>query len=360
MQKNNLCLRHRILTLILILLIPVSCCRENRDKKVLLVPAIASPWWDIGPEPDLSSLGLQPDSLPGIQPNQPNDHCLFQSADGKWQLWACVRRTAVGRVLAHWEADSLKQSPWRFTGEIIRADKQAGESLVEWHGEEFLQSPFVVKNGGQWYMFYGGYDTGLDPAGKPVDPATDYDAAEKQICLMTSPDGRHWQRHRDEKDYSRVFTGPGAARDINVVRFDSLWYAYYAGHHHRDRTLGAIYVRTSRDLIHWSGWQIAQYDKQSEGEKWLPESPAVVKRGGYYYLFRTHGPQSGTYVFRSTDPLNFGQGDLSSHFVTRLPGVIAPEIITDGLGREYMTTITDGIKYGIMLARLEWKKQDEK
>jgi hypothetical protein len=319
----------------------------------VLQPVISGPWWMIGPEPDLSPFGLQPESIQG-QPNQPNDHHVFQTDDGQWHLWACVRRTQAGRILCHWEGDSLIQSPWHLTGEIIRADKSAGESQVEWQNEEFLQSPYIVREKGLYYLFYGGYDTGLNAAGQPLDAAADYNHAEKQICLMTSPDGRTWTRHRDKNGFSRVFSGPGAARDPCFVKFDSLWYCYYCGHHNGDRTCGAIYVRTSRDLIHWSDWQIAQYDKTSEGKKWLPESPAVVKREGVYYLFRTHGEKGGTYVFCSQDPKNFGQGDVSSYFVTRLD-VIAPEIIVDARGHEYITKIHDAeAGYGIQLAPLKW------
>lgn len=332
-------------------------CNEQVEQ-VKLGPVVDGDWWVIGPEPDLRLLGLQPE--PGdIQPNQPNDHCIFQGADGTWHLWACVRGTKVGRILCHWEATELTQSPWRFTGEIIRADKAAGESMVEWRGQEFIQSPFVVKNKGKYYMFYGGYDTGFNAHGDKLDAGLDYNKAEKQICLMTSPDGRSWTRHKDRNGFSRVFVGPGAVRDECVVRFDGTWYAYYCGHHSADRDTAGIYVRTSRDLIGFSDWRIAQYDPRcKEGRrKWQAESPAVVKRGGYYYMFRTHGPdRSGTWVFRSEDPLNFGLK--ASELVTVLD-VIAPEIIVDESGQEYISNIVENGVYGIRLARLKWEKEKE-
>jgi len=343
----NLILRRLVLLLVIIF----SACGTNKPVKML--PVIEGPWWVIAPEPDLTELGLQP-TRGNVQPNQPNDHYIFQTDDGKWHLWACVRLTAVGRILAHWEADSLTQSPWYWTGEIIRADKKAGESLIDWYNQEFIQSPFVVKNNETFFMVYGGYDTGLNPEGKPVNPARNYNSAEKQICLMTSTDGREWVRHQNEQGFSRIFMGPGAARDPCIIRSGERWLIYYCGHHNWDRTCGAIYVRTSIDLIHWSDWKIAHYDKNSEHKSWLPESPAVVFRKGYYYLFRTHGPEGGTYIFRSRDPFNFGQGDVSDHLVTRLE-VIAPEIIVDEKGNEYISKIHDPEKgYGIQLARLRW------
>ncbi len=37
---------------------------------------------------------------------------------------------------------------------IIRCDRDAGESRVDWKGQEFLQSPFVVKQD-DLYFFWG-------------------------------------------------------------------------------------------------------------------------------------------------------------------------------------------------------------
>jgi len=336
---------------------PFVSCAAEESANVKLRPIIDGTSWLIGPEPNLAPLDLQP--APGdTQPNQPNDHCIFQTNDGVWHLWACVRQTKIGRILCHWEAKSLTESPWKFTGEIIRADKSAGESLVEWRGQEFIQSPFVVKDKRMYYMFYGGYDTGLDPNGRKLDAGLDYNTAEKQICLMTSSDGRKWTRHRDKDGYSRVFVGPGAARDECIVRLGDTWYAYYAGHHNCDRDAAGIYVRTSSDLIHWSDWRIAQYDPNCliGGHKWQAESPVVVYRGGYYYLFRTHGPdRSGTWVFRSTNPLDFS---LNKVELVTILDVIAPEIVIDETGREYISNIRGETDYRISLAKLRWEKDE--
>lgn len=325
-----------------------------------LRPRIDGPWWVIAPKPSLDDrLPLLSTDYPSAgerERNQPNDHHLFQAADGSWQLWACVRRTPVGRLLVNWEADSLDASPWRLSGRVIRADRDAGESMVEWHGEEFLQSPYVVHENGRYFLFYGGYDTGRDSDGEPTD---DYDRVEKQICLMTSSDGHRWERHCDARGRSRVCAGPGAARDECIVRFGDIWYMYYTGHHDRNRNQGAIYVRTSEDLIHWSHWRIAEQNTADE-RPFIPESPVVVQRGGAYYLFRTHGPRHGTYVFRSDDPLDFGCGcatERSPHYVCHLP-IIAPEIVTDAGGAEYITRIDDAVHgYRIRMARLTWTEE---
>jgi beta-fructofuranosidase len=319
-----------------------------------LKPVISGEWLCIAPEPDLSGIGLQPEP-DTIQINQTNDHTIFTTGNNKWHLWACVRRTKVGRILAHWTADSLTQTPWQFTGEVIRCDKNAGESLIEWMGQEFIQSPFVVRFRDIYYMLYGGYSTGLDPDGMVTG---NYNSIENQISLMMSPDGYSWKRHSGNNNYSRVFSGPGAARDPCVTRFNGSWYIYYCGHHNRDRYTGAIYARTSSDLIHWSDWQIVQYEDTLPEKKILPESPFVVCKDGFYYLFRTHGLRRGTYVFRSTDPVNFGIGDVRNYFVTFLPDVIAPEIVQDREGNEYITNIWYNDRYSISIAPLRWEPEN--
>ena len=147
-------------------------CNSHAPKyhEIKLVPVIEGEFWQIGPEPDLTPLGLQPQQS-NVQPNQPNDHHIFKAKDNRWHLWACVRGTKVGRIFCHWQANVLTQSPWTFTDEIIRADNNFGESLVEWKGQEFIQSPFIVKNHEKYFMFFGGYDCGISPWGEPIDPA---------------------------------------------------------------------------------------------------------------------------------------------------------------------------------------------
>jgi hypothetical protein len=312
-------------------------------------PFLDGPSWLIAPRPDLSAFGL-PANLTDPRVHQPNDHCFFQDDSGIWHLWACVRNTAVGRVLCHWESDRLDRSPWRLTGDLIRADRAAGESRVEWQGQEFIQSPYVVRESGRWFLFYGGYATGLDPDGRPT---TDYSLMENQISLMTSADGCVWTRHRNAEGLSRVFAGPGAVRDPFFGKFRGRWHCYYAGHHGRDRTKAGIYVRTSTDLITWSDWSVAEFDP-APAQPFIAESPLVVERDGSFLLFRTHGAQgSGTWVVRSEDPMDFGHGE-PERLMTVLP-VLAPEIVTDENGGEFLSHIYEpDYGFGIRLQRLRW------
>ena len=183
---------------------------------IRLRPRIVGDWWLVGPSPDLDpilegplvkkqrySLKDQPEK------DAPVDHHAFRDGEGRWHMWGCVRNTSVGRVLYHWEADDVTQSPWRSTGEVIRVDHAAGESLKP--GDEIIQSPFFVEHDGLYYMFYGGGPREHGPddwKGQGV----------YQICLMTSPDGKAWTRRRDSAGESKVFVGPGGDRDPCVIR----------------------------------------------------------------------------------------------------------------------------------------------
>jgi len=329
------------------------------SQKQKLRPVLDSDFWPIGLQPELKELPLLNEER--IGPHEPNDHCIFQAADGTWQLWACVRKTPVGRCLVNWEAENLTDSPWKETGRVIRADRSAGESMVDWKGQEFLQSPFVVKEGDTYYMTYGGYSTGNDKEGSPTD---DYGRTQNQICLMTSPDGINWTRHRGENGWSRIVVGPGAARDQNLVKFGDTWHMYYTGHENGSRENEYIYVRTSTDLIHWSDHSIVHFIDREYLNSYTCESPTVVERGGYYYLFRSGGLKTeapfSVAVYRSEDPMDFGtSGDGSEKRVCYFPAH-ACEIIIDENGQEYASRLhnDDPSHCEINLARLRWEPDE--
>jgi hypothetical protein len=248
----------------------LGCSREpllsNSASRRKLRPVLQGDWWLIGASPDLNHVlpkearrqakppdtgkllaqaiehGIDEDYLEHLQAaagryaqnrNEPVDHHIFRGPDGTWHLWGCIRRTSVGRILYHWEADELTQSPWVATGEVIRCDTAAGECIDDFGGEEWIQSPFFVHENDTYYMFYGGHSTGKGAHGHRVSGSvmdfSMFDAA-CQICLMTSPDGWNWTRYRNEQGYSRVFTGPGEARDPCLIKINDVWHLYYAGY----------------------------------------------------------------------------------------------------------------------------------
>lgn len=296
-------------------------------------------------------LGANPNLPVGHPAQECVDHHVFQSADGAWHLWGCIRNTAVGRVLYHWEGESLSEGPWRPTGEYLRADRGAGESLKDIRDEEWLQSPYVVVSGGNYHMFYGGHGTGEDAAGRPVPQGDPRVAC--QMCLMTSPDGRQWSRHRDARGLSRLFVGPGEARDPCVMRVGNQWVMYHAGYHDDDPALAGFYARTSHDLVAWSEPRLVHLDRRHGPGPWDTECPHVVFRAGYFYLFRTEDYASAsTHVLRSRDPFDFGIGDARDKYVGAL-SVAAPEVIVDKDGSEYITSNHE-LRDGTTISRLRW------
>ncbi len=316
-----------------------------------LVPIIDGNWWLIGPPPaDLDErLPGKPIPVDAREHNACVDHHIFRSTDGIWHLWGCIRATKVGRVLYHWEADDIHRSPWRDTGEFLRANPAAGESVNDWNGQEWLQSPYIVQHAGTFYMFYGGHATGPDASD---GIAYDDPALPMQMCLMTSPDGRHWTAHRDRRGYSRIFVGPGEVRDPCVLRIGTKWHCYYAGFSDGNRDHPGFYCRTSDDLVHWSDFTCIHMDLKLAGGRWNTECPHVVHRDGYYYLFRTEEYYSRrTHVFRSEDPMDIGAGDARNHYVATFPAA-AVEIYEIG-GQEYVSSSHDP-RAGTQMARVRW------
>lgn len=314
-----------------------------------LEPVLKGESWRIGAPIDLGA--MDPDRRAEYV-----DHHVYRDAEGVWHLWACVRRTAVGRVLCHWRSDDLYASDWAATGEVIRASTEHGESISDWYGEEWLQSPFVVEHEGGFYMLYGGHGSGADAGGHPRDG--DDPAMDCQICLMLSPDGRRWRRYVGDRGYSRLFLGPGEARDPCVLRIADRFVIYYAGYRNSDRNLPAFFARTSYDLLNWSDPRIVHGDlspRFGDGPNGC-ESPHVVVVGGAYYLFRTQDYARGlTHVFRSEDPFDFGCEDASLHYVTTID-VAAPEVIITPDGGEMLISSSKDLCGGIRLQRLSWRE----
>jgi len=310
-----------IVTIVNLLLSSVIAA-ESSSERSFLKPRIASEWWQIAGNPDLGPLTSDR--------QQVVDFGIWQAKDGRWQLWSCIRHTKeVGhtRLFYRWEGQQLTQSHWEPKGIAMRAEATYGEQLGG------LQAPFVTVVDGVYHMFYGGWDA---------------------ICLATSHNGKEFVRKLNADGKSVLFGPPegyGNPRDPMLIRIGDQWYCYFTAH---TAETGAVFCRTSKDLVKWSDVIVVARGGQAGSGSYSAECPFVVEvRAGDFYLFRTqrYGPKAQTSVYRSNNPLDFGLDNDEAHFVCTLP-VAAPEIIFYQ-NTWYIAALMPNLS-GIQVARLEW------
>jgi hypothetical protein len=304
--------------------------RNGEEVRKNPVPVIDGNWWQVAQNPDLDDL-TSPEQ-------QPVDFGIWQALDGTWQIWSCIRKTKeLGhtRLFYRWEGKTIMHKNWVPMGIAMRADTTLGET------EGGLQAPFVIQYEGKFRMFYGDWN---------------------HICLAESNNGKQFKRLL--RDNRPVLFGDSVetnTRDPMVIRVKDRWYCYYTAHPDND---GAIYIRSSGDLLNWSDSKIVSHGgSPGSGKLWLAECPHTVQYNGKFYLFRTYSygeyengkqvrePQTNIYC--SEDPENFGI-DTDSLLVGKMP-VAAPEIIHYE-GHWYIAALMPDLQ-GIHLARLKWIEQ---
>lgn len=287
------------------------------------MPYVEGPWIPLAGNPDLGELAGER--------QQPVDFCLWQAADGTWQLWSCIRNTKSGgrtRLFHRWEGQRLTDPNWRPLGVAMQADPALGETVGG------LQAPHVVRVGDTWHMFYGDWE---------------------HICHATSRDGKTFERVRQPSGKTGLFTeGLGSnTRDIMMLKIGGLWHGYYTAYPHRQ---GAVYLRTTQDFATWSEPTCVAFAGAAGTGMFSSECPHVVERQGTYYLFRTqaYGQEGMTAVYHSADPRQFGTNQDRQYFLTALP-IAAPEIVTQD-GQDYVAVVNPGYD-GISLAKLAWERR---
>ena len=165
---------------------------------------------------------------------------------------------------------------------------------------------------------------------------------------MTSRDGANYERADLGGDRGNLLY-PDGGRDVMVCKFGDLYYAYSTvstrdGH-------GYVILKTSPDLKDWSKTRIVSRGGVAGDGPVSAESPFVVRLDGYYYLLRASSITFKTYVYRSTDPTDFGIND-DAKLIATFP-IKAPELILDD-GQWYISDLADF--QGIKLAKLRWEK----
>lgn len=308
--------------LLLPLLIGLSLAADS-PQDALRIPRIAGEWITIARDPDPGAL-TRPEQ-------QPVDFGIWRAADGAWQLWSCIRKTGEPghtRLFFGWESPELTRPGWTPRGIVMQADPALGESGGG------LQAPFVVRDRNLFRLFYGDW---------------------VRICSAESRDGRTFTRRLVTDGQPALFqeAADANARDPMILRSGDLWYAYYTAHPGRK---GAVYARTSSDLVHWSSANLVAAGGQAGDGPSSAECPHVVEWSpGHFYLFRTqkYGQEAVTRVYHSTDPLDFGTGSNGDalHLVTSLP-VAAPELIR--VEQDWFIAALRPDLKGIQIAPLRW------
>ncbi len=175
------------------------------------------------------------DSLNGedLIKQQVVDHGFIQDANGKWQLWACIRGTKVGRLLYGWEGESLTDGRlWDQKGVVARASKEWVEAARE--SAEQIQAPYFMKIGDTYYCFY-------NSAG---------------IRIMTSRDGTNYERTKFKNNSNLPYDKGG--RDVMVRKEGDTYFSYSTiSTISKDGwPRGFVSVRTSKDLKKWSDYTV--------------------------------------------------------------------------------------------------------
>jgi arabinan endo-1,5-alpha-L-arabinosidase len=256
-----------------------------------------------------------------------NDHSIIRGRDGLWHLFGITGPNddvmpEEERTFAHATSPTLTTPTWTKLPPALIADASIGERV--------LWAPHVIDHQGTYYMFY-------TAGGEP-------DAF--QMKLATSPDLMTWQRHPEP-----LFTDGAYARDPFVMRVGERWVMYYTATSEPAMGNHVIAYRTSTDLVHWEGREIAYLEPGAPGSVGGPtESPYIVARPEGFYLFI--GPRNFDYVqtevFFSRDPLHFEPTPL-----TNIPAH-APEIIVDLDGTQQMTRCGWG-QGGVDIGALRWE-----
>jgi hypothetical protein len=124
-----------IVSLIVVLFLILTCGYSDSRP---LVPQIDGEWWQVASNPDLGELSTER--------QQPVDFAVWQAADGRWQLWSCIRRTKCGgntRLFFGWEGKNLTDSNWKPMGVKWTAKPEYGETPGG------MQAPRVENKGGE-------------------------------------------------------------------------------------------------------------------------------------------------------------------------------------------------------------------
>ncbi len=245
------------------------------------------------------------------------DHSIiYNPKQKKWHLFGIE---AGNKTFIHLTADSLTQQGW---------EKHEPFSFKD----EEIWAPHIIENKGLYYMFF----TNI---GVP-----------REIRLAISKDLYEWKNYSEEPlfAYSNEFSKNQKNKDPMVFcdEVNKQWIMYFSMM--KDDKHWVVAYSTSNDLVNWEGPKIC-FDEHTEEPN--VESPFVVRRGKYYYLFLSARPwpHGAEEVFRSESPFLWETNDL----VKRINPWHAAEVIQDLDGKWYLSR-SSGDQSDFRLAPLFW------
>ena len=171
--------------------------------------------------------------------------------------------------------------------------------------------------------------------------------------MMDSDNGIDFERVLSSEGSSFLYAG---GRDPMVLKWNGLYLGYSCVTKvSQDNWLSAfVIVRRSKDLREWSDYTIVSEGGICGNGPVSAESPFVVNRGKWFYLFRSSSMDFNTYVYRSDTPYHFGCNE-DSKLIAVLP-IKAPEIIEHN-GSWYISDLADF--RGIKMSRLNWVHDED-
>lgn len=238
------------------------------------------------------------------------------------------------RQFAHATAGSLLQSLWKQEEFALVVDEEKWQENVLW-------APHIIEHDNLYYMFYTG--------------GGDFEGGLFRMQLATSPDMWDWTR----VETNPLFTDGFHARDPMVMKLGDEWVMYYTANSDPAGGNHIVAYRTSSDLLNWSERKTAFTDPLVGTGGGSTESPFVLRRGSYFYLFLAMrqayrpGLYAYTEVFRSKNPFHWGLedkvGTIRAH---------AAEVIRDSDGKWYVSHC-GWYQGGVYLAELTWNDGED-
>ncbi|GAB3465239.1 hypothetical protein GCM10027436_78010 [Actinophytocola sediminis] len=239
-----------------------------------------------------------------------NDHTLIRDVvTGTWHVYAITHAEPANPLdeknFGHATAPT-PNGPWTKRPFALTADPALGESHI-W-------APHVIHDAGTYYLFYA--------AGTP-------DHAAYRMHLATSTDLTTWTRG----PANPLFTDGFDARDPMVTRVGTQWVMYYTANSTPTGGNHQVAYRTSTDLITWSAKRVAFQHPVAGTFGGPTESPFVIARGGWWYLFVCcDSGYRDTRVYRSRDPFHFDIANLAGRVDAH-----AAEVVTEPSGATWIT-----------------------